>query len=93
MKFMTTFSIIPESKGRDEAIRRFRETGGIPPKGVDLLGRWTRADFSGGFALVESDDAKVLTEFALMWSDLIQLSIVPVVDDESLATVLQKRGK
>ena len=90
MKFMLTFSIRPEVKGRDEAIARFKRTGGQPPQGAHLLGRWTRTDFGGGFVLLESDDAKALTEFSLMWSDVIQLEIVPVVPDEELTEVLQR---
>lgn len=90
MKFMLTFIIKPETKGRDEAIARFKKTGGQPPKGAKLLGRWTAADFSGGFDLLESDDAKALTEFALMWSDLMELRIVPVVEDSELNEVLQR---
>jgi hypothetical protein len=71
MKFMLTFAIKSEAKGRDEAIARFKKTGGQPPNGVKLLGRWTAADFSGGFDLLETDDATALTQFALMWSDLL----------------------
>jgi len=88
MKFMMTFDWTPDTKARAEAIARFRNTGGLPPKGARLLGRWTRADFSGGFDLLESDDAKAMTEFALMWSDLMQLTMVPVLDDEALAQVV-----
>ena len=50
MRFMLTFTIKPEGKGRDEAIARFKKTGGLPPKGAALVGRWTAADFSGGFS-------------------------------------------
>ena len=92
MKFMLTFTIKPEGSKRDEAIARFQKTGGKPPAGAKLLGRWTRADFSGGFDLLESDDPKALTEFALMWSDLMDLSIVPVVEDEQLGEVLKRVG-
>jgi hypothetical protein len=88
MKFMLTFTIKPEAKGRDEAIARFKKTGGVPPQGVTLLGRWVRADFSGGFDLLESDDAKALTQFSLMWSDLMELTIVPVLEDQDLVEVL-----
>jgi hypothetical protein len=88
MKFMMTFAIKPETKGRDEAIARFKKTGGQPPKGVKLVGRWTAADFSGGFDLVESDDTKALTEFSLMWSDLLELRLVPVIEDAQLGEVL-----
>jgi hypothetical protein len=92
MKFMLTFSIPPEAESRDEAIARFQGTGGQPPRGVTLLGRWTAADFSGGFDLLESDDAQALTEFALQWSDLMELHLVPVLEDAELGSVLARQG-
>lgn len=90
MKFMLTFDWKPDTKTRSEGIDRFRRTGGQPPKGAKLLGRWTRADFSGGFVLLEGEDPQALTEFALMWSDLMDLRISPVVDDERLSEVLER---
>ena len=63
---------------------RFLKTGGQPPKGATLLGRWTRADFSGGYVLLDSDDPKAMAEFALGWSDLMHLSASPVVEDADL---------
>jgi hypothetical protein len=90
MKFMLTFEWKPDTRARAEAIARFRKTGGLPPDGARLLGRWTRADFSGGCDLIESDDPLALTEFALMWSDLMQLTIVPVLEDAELAKVLER---
>jgi hypothetical protein len=53
MKFMLTFSWKPNAKALDEGIARFKQSGGHPPEGATLLGRWTRADFSGGFDLLE----------------------------------------
>lgn len=93
MKFMLTFSWKPDLKARDEAIARFKKTGGQPPKGVKLLGRWTRADLGGGFDLLESSDAQSLAEFSLAWSDIMDLTILPVVEDEALAAVLETVGK
>ena len=93
MKFMLTFSWAPDTRTRDEGIARFRKTGGLPPAGATLLGRWTRADLSGGFDLLESDDPKALAEFALMWSDVMQLTIVPVLEDGPLSEVLERIRK
>ena len=94
MKFMMTVAFTPEAEGgRDEAIARFKKTGGQPPKGVKLLGRWTAADFSGGFDLLETDDAKALTEFSLMWSDVMHLKVVPIVEDAELIDALGRAGK
>jgi hypothetical protein len=92
MKFMMTFRMKADKGARDEAIARFMKTGGEPPKGARLLGRWTRADFSQGYDLLEADDAKPLTEFALQWSDLMGLEIVPVLEDKDLGEVLKKVG-
>lgn len=93
MKFILTFQWRAGSKTRDEGIARFAKGAGNPPKGVRLLGRWTQTDLCGGFDLLESDDPQALTEFALAWSDLMELRIVPVVDDEGLTAVLRKSGK
>jgi hypothetical protein len=88
MKFMLNFSLRPET--RDAAIARFKATGGMPPNGATLLGRWCASDLTGGFVLVESDDPKALTEYALRWTDLIELTFVPVVEDPELIEVLNR---
>ena len=76
-----------------EAIRRFKEVGGRPPRGVNLVGRWTQADFMGGVVVLEADDPKALTEFALTWSDVMSLKIVPALVDADLGEVLARAGK
>jgi hypothetical protein len=93
MKYLCYFKWEADTKQQTEAIRRFKATGGQPPQGARLLGRWIRADFMGGIVLLESADAKALTEFALMWSDVMTLEIVPVVEDQELVEVLDRVGK
>lgn len=91
VKYLCNYAWTASSQ-QTEAIRRFKETGGQPPKGVTLLGRWTRADFMGGVVLLESEDARALTQFSLAWSDVMSLQIVPVVDDKDLMEVLERSG-
>ena len=55
-------------------------------------GRWTRADLSGGFDLIETDDPQTLAVFSYMWNDLMHLTIVPVLEDAALAEVLKRAG-
>ena len=88
MKYLCTFSLNMSQLNQAESIRRFREYGPRTPQGVTLLGRWTRADLQGGVALIETDDIKAVTGFALQWSDIMVLDIVPVVDDMELTQVL-----
>ncbi len=92
MKFIMTFTWDPDADKRAEAVARFQKTGGLPPKGVKLLGRWTRSDLSGGFDLVETDDARTLAEFSWQWNDLMRLEIHPVLEDAELAEVLRRVG-
>ena len=93
MKFMLTFTLPSDRAKRDEAIQRFLKTGGQPPKGATLLGRWTQADFSQGFDLLECDDAKPLTQCALDWSDVLFLQLTPVIEDKDLVEVLKATGR
>jgi len=90
MKFMVTFDWSPDSATRAKGFARFKKNGGATPKGVKLLGRWTRADFSGGYELVEADDAKALGAFALEWSDLMDFTISPIIEDAELGALIAK---
>jgi len=93
MKFMMTFTWSPDPQRRAEGIARFNRTGGKPPGGVKLLGRWTQADLGGGYDLLETDDAGKLAEFCYMWSDLMELKITPVLEDRELSAVLQRAAR
>jgi hypothetical protein len=88
MTFILTFTLPPET--RDEAIARFLETGGQPPPAVTLLGRWTQLDLCGGFVLLESADPQALAAFAHGWSDVLALTLAPVLKDQDLAEVLKR---
>ena len=90
MKFILTFTLPPETQ--EAAIARFLETGGQPPPGVKLLGRWTQLDLCGGVALLESDDPQGLTAFTRGWSDLLEMTLSPVLEDQELTAVLRRAG-
>ena len=93
MKFMVTFDWAPDAAKRTEGIARFRKTGGLPPKGAKLIGRWTRADFSGGYDLIESDDLQSVAQFAIAWGDLMDIKVYPVLDDDALTQTLNRAEK
>ncbi len=88
-----TFNWTPNAQKRAEGIARFQKTGGLPPEGVRLLGRWTKADLSGGFDLLETEDSKKLIDFAYMWGDLMDLSVFSVLEDNELSEALQNAMK
>ena len=57
MKFMVTWKIAPAQQV--PAVTRFLKTGGLPSKGVKMLGRWHGPGL--GFALAECKEGKALT--------------------------------
>lgn len=73
-------------------VARFLETGGAPPKGVEIVGRWHGSDGTG-VAIVESIDAKAIFLFRAMWADLINITVTPCLDDAEAGPVLASLGK
>jgi Protein of unknown function (DUF3303) len=88
MKFMTTWS--GSTTHFKAANARFLESGGGPPKGVTMLGRWHGPN--SGFCLAETDDIKGIYEWTSQWNDLLDFTVTPVMDDAEAAEVLKKIG-
>ena len=55
--------------------------------GVKLIGRWHEAG-NKGFMVVEADDAVSLGKYSNQWTDLCDITIVPVMTDEEVGQVL-----
>jgi hypothetical protein len=88
MLFKLAWTHSPEA--RDETIKKFMETGGMPPEGVELLSRYHNVDGTGGFAILESTNAAALADYALDWNGLIKIEITAIMDDETITSVLPK---
>jgi hypothetical protein len=63
----------------------------IPQDGRSMktIGRWHTAGSSRGFHLVEGSDA-ALAEINAEWADLLDLQVVPVVEDDVAGAVAAK---
>jgi hypothetical protein len=79
MKFMITWKASPANY--KAAVERFLKTGAPAPKGLKTIGRWHTAGSSRGFHLVEGSDTG-LAEINAEWADLLDLEVVPVVEDD-----------
>jgi hypothetical protein len=86
MKYILRWEIAPSV--RKAAIERFMKTGGMPPAGVTMIGRWHSADGAFGFAIAESDDLQAITKWALAWNDLLPMDVRPALDDQGLGAAL-----
>ena len=88
MLFKLAWTHTPEA--RNETIKKFMETGGMPPEGVEMISRYHNVDGPGGFAILESTSAAALADYALDWNGLIKIEITAIMDDETITTVLPK---
>lgn len=88
MKFLSTWAVRPGHI--PEAARRFIEGKAVPPAEITTLGRWHKADLSGGFTLSETNDAAAMYAFAADWAPYLEIQTSPVVEDADVGPVLAK---
>jgi hypothetical protein len=76
------------SENRNAIFKRFAKTGGPPPKGVKMLGRWHAAGSSHGVAIAEAADAALVQQWMLDWSDLLEMDVRPALTDEQIGKLI-----
>jgi len=90
MKFISSWTV-PQSSF-SAAVARFLETGGAPPAGVKVLGRWHGMN-GQGFAISESNDPKAMYLWQAQWADLLPITVTPCLEDEDAGAVMASLGK
>ena len=83
MLFVTHWTCSPENL--KAVVARFKETGGLPPKGVKMIGRWHDVTQRRGLTVAEADDASAIASRSYQWSDLPEFATYPVLDDAGAA--------
>jgi hypothetical protein len=86
MLFIVSWSISPDN--RNAAIERFLKTGGAPPPGVKMLGRWHAVGGSAGFGIAEASDVVPIQKWVLDWNDLMSMEVHAALTDEQMAPLL-----
>lgn len=90
MKFISSWSV-PQGSF-NAAVARFLETGGAPPAGVKVLGRWHGMN-GQGFAVSESNDPKAMYLWQAQWADLLPITVTPCLEDDDAGAVMASLGK
>lgn len=86
MLFHITYKVTPEQ--RDNAQGLFKKTGGMPPTGVTMKGRWHSVDGNRGFLLAETSDIESFGKWIQDWSNILTFETTPVLTDEQVAKVI-----
>ena len=78
---------------RNEAIKRFVNGDALQdPAGAKTIARWHAAGGKIGWIAVETDDPAIITAWFLLWTDIMDYDITPVVSDEELGVAFGKAG-
>lgn len=85
MKFIVKYNI-PKGSVVD-AEQRFLKTGGAPPEGVKMIGRWHGMS-GGGVVIAETTDAKALYSWMTSWNDVLEFEVTPCVEDAEAGEVM-----
>ncbi|MGB6193504.1 MAG: DUF3303 family protein [Terracidiphilus sp.] len=85
MKFIVSWNIPTGNVVNAQA--RFLKTGGAPPAGVKMIGRWHGMS-GGGFLIAETDNAKALYAWLADWNDALEFQTTPCVEDADAGAVL-----
>jgi len=86
VKYMVVWSI--DENNFKETIERWATDNPQPPEGVTMIGRWHEMGTGDGFALFETDDPTSLASYIMVWADLVDQQIVPVIEDDDVKRAL-----
>jgi len=86
MLFIVKWTSGPEN--RNAAIERFAKTGGKPPAGIKMLGRWFAVAQHSGFAVAEANDSALMQQWALEWNDILSMEVWPALTDEQAGPLM-----
>jgi hypothetical protein len=80
------FMVVERFRDRDAkaVYRRFRDQGRMMPDGLKYVGSWIEANFDRCFQ-------RLLQDWLLNWSDLMECEIVPVVPSDQTRELVQSR--
>ena len=83
------FMVIERFKDAKAVYCRVREKGRMLPEGLKCIGSWVEANYNRCFQLMECDDASLFQKWIIQWRDLVDFEIVPVVESEQTAKVIE----
>jgi hypothetical protein len=69
---------------------RAREKGRMLPDGLAYVASWVETNFDRCFQLMETEDPRLLDQWAERWRDLVEFELVPVVTSAEAATMVEK---
>jgi len=84
------YMVVERYKNRDAkaVYRRFRERGRMAPEGLTYVESWVETNFDRCFQLMECKDAKLLSQWAAHWQDLVDFEFIPVRSSQETVAII-----
>ena len=95
MQFMLTWTLHADTF--DEALQYFSQMTPEDDReqlgdAVTLVGRWNNLVSRTGVAILESDDLSAVNDFCLNWTNVCDMKLTPVLDDEKVRAIGRARS-
>ena len=76
--------IIEHFKNQDPVpiYRRVRDRGRLAPEGLQYVSSWVDEKLERCFQLMETEDPKLLDEWIVNWSDLVEFEVYQVISSQ-----------
>ncbi len=87
------YMIIEDFKNQDPVpvYRRFRERGRLAPEGLRYISSWVDEKLERCFQLMEAEDRKLLDEWIVNWSDIVEFEVYPIISSNEAAERISRR--
>lgn len=87
------YMIIEHFKNDDPipVYQRFRDRGRLAPDGSQYISSWVDIEFARCFQIMETADRRLLDQWIMNWSDIVEFDVVPVMSSKEAVAKLAPR--
>ena len=71
--------------------RRFRDRGRLAPDGLQYVSSWVDERFHRCFQVMETADRRLIDQWLLNWSDIVDFEVVPVITSKDASEKIASR--
>ena len=81
---MATYMVIEHFRNGDPVpvYRRFRDRGRLLPEDLHYVSSWIDEKLERCFQLMETENRRLLDEWIVRWSDIIDFEVYPVISSK-----------
>jgi hypothetical protein len=87
------YMIVEHFKNNDAVAvyRRFRDHGRLAPHGLRYISSWVDDAFTRCFQIMETADRKLLDEWIVNWSDIVEFEVFAIMSSKEAAEAIGPR--